>query len=223
MNNSPNLLSRDGCYALGAIKPCYSVETDSSSSLFQGIPQTAPTQPSTSLEKSNMQGEHNPDCRNEGSAMETTDCSRKPTIAKNKLQGAPLTKAKILDVYSDIFSGIGRFPGESYKFQLKENAKPMRHAPRKVPIHLQDAFHMEIRNLEQLGILEPVEEVTECVNSFVITEKKVPIDSSNSHSPGHSVTNKHQNHLDPRDLNEALEREPYYTHSIKEIIGNSMG
>ena len=25
--------------------------------------------------------------------------------------------------------------------------------------------------------------------------------------------------LDPRDLNEALEREPYYTHSIEEIMG----
>ena len=29
--------------------------------------------------------------------------------------------------------------------------------------------------------------------------------------------------LDPRDLNEALEREPYYTHSIEEIIGKFHG
>ena len=40
-----------------------------------------------------------------------------------------------------------------YKFQLKPNAKPARHAPRKVPIHLQDTFHKKMRNLEQLGIL----------------------------------------------------------------------
>ena len=45
-------------------------------------------------------------------------------------------------------------------------------------------FHKEIRNLKQLGILKPVKEVTEWVNSFVIIEKKVPIDSSNSHSLG---------------------------------------
>ena len=64
-------------------------------------------------------------------------------------------------MYSDIFTGIGKFPGESYKFQLKENAKPTRHAPKRIPIHLKDAFHEEIRNLEQLGILEPVKEVTE--------------------------------------------------------------
>ena len=31
----------------------------------------------------------------------------------------------------------------------------------KVPIHLQDAFHKEIRNLEQLGILEETKDVTE--------------------------------------------------------------
>ena len=61
-----------------------------------------------------------------------------------------------------------------YKFQLKPNAKPARHAPRKVPIHLQDAFHKEIRNLEQLGILEEIKDVTEWVNSFVIMEKKIP-------------------------------------------------
>ena len=66
---------------------------------------------------------------------------------KDELQGAPLTKARILDVYSDVFTRIGKFPGEPYKFQLKENAKPARHAPRKVPIHLQDAFHEEIRNV----------------------------------------------------------------------------
>ena len=107
--------------------------------------------------------------------------------------------------------------------ESKENAKPTRHTPRKVSIHLQDAFHEEIRNLEQLGILEPVKKVTEWVNSFVIVEKKVPIDSSNSHSPRHTVKKKLQICLDPRDLNEALEREPYYTCSIEEIIGKCHG
>ena len=52
------------------------------------------------------------------------------------------------------------------------------------------AFHEEIRNLEALGILEETKDVTEWVNSFVIVEKKLPIDSSNSHSPGHSMNKK---------------------------------
>ena len=93
-----------------------------------------------------------------------------------------MTKQDILDTCSDIFTGIGKFPGLPYKFQLKPNAKPARHAPRKVPIHLQDAFHKEIRNLEALGILEEIKDVTEWVNSFVIVEKQLPINSSNSQS-----------------------------------------
>ena len=57
---------------------------------------------------------------------------KKPSIKKDEIQGAPLMKAKVLDVYSDIFTGIGKFPSEPYKFQLKPNAKSTRHAPRKV-------------------------------------------------------------------------------------------
>ena len=48
-NASPNLLSRDGCYNLGVLKPCYSVEMSRSSSRFQGKPQAKPTHPTTYL------------------------------------------------------------------------------------------------------------------------------------------------------------------------------
>ena len=128
-----------------------------------------------------------------------------------------MTKQDILDIYTDVFTRIQKFPGLPYKFQLKPNAKPTRHAPRKVPIHLQDAFHKEIRNLEQLGILEETKDVTEWVNSFVIMEKKISTNSNSSQ--GHSMNKKLRICLDPRDLNEALEREPYYTWSIEEIMG----
>ena len=139
-----------------------------------------------------------------------------------------MTKQDILEVYSDVFTRIGKFPGMPYKFQLKENAKPTRHAPRKVPIHLQDAFHSEIRNLEKLGILEETKDVTEWVNSFVIMEKKTPVNSSKS--PTVSSSQEHPKDrkklricLNPRDLNEALEREPYYTRSIEEIMAKFHG
>ena len=163
-----------------------------------------------------------------GSEEKLSNNSNKWSILQSQLQGDPLTKQDILDVYSDVFTGIGKFPGMPYKFQLKPNAKPMRHAPRKVPIHLQDAFHKEIRNLEQLGILEETKDVTEWVNSFVIMEKKAPVNSckiptnSNS-SQGHSKDRKLRICLDPRDLNEALEREPYYTWSIEEIMAKFHG
>ena len=41
--------------------------------------------------------------------------------------------------------------------------------------------------------------------------------------PQHSVQKKLRICLDPRDLNEALECEPYYTRSIEEILGKFHG
>ena len=79
-------------------------------------------------------------------------------------------KQQILSHYSSCFEGIGHIPGEPYKFHLKPEHKPARHAPRKVPIHLEDAFKEEIKSLE-LGILDEVTEHTDLVNSHVIVEK----------------------------------------------------
>ena len=128
-------------------------------------------------------------------------------------------KQDILSHYSSCYEGIGHFPGEPYKFHLKPEHKPARHAPRKVPIHLEDAFKEEIKSLVELGILEEVKEHTNLTNSYVIVEK----DSGNHHSPNHTVKRKLRICLDPRDLNETLEREPYHTCSVDEITAKLKG
>ena len=51
------------------------------------------------------------------------------------------------------------------------------------------------------------------VNSYVIVEKE----TGNHHSLNHTVKKKLRICLDPRDLNEALERELYHTRSVDEI------
>ena len=53
----------------------------------------------------------------------------------------PLTQEKVESTYADVFQGLGKFPGEPYKLRLKPDAVPAKHRPRKVPVHLQDAFH----------------------------------------------------------------------------------
>ena len=63
------------------------------------------------------------------------------------------------------------------------------------------------------GILEEVKEHTDWLNSYVIVEK----DTGNHHSPNHTVKKKLRICLDPRDLNEALEIEPYHIRSVDEI------
>ena len=56
----------------------------------------------------------------------------------------PLTQEKVESTYADVFQGLGKFPGEPYKLRLKPDAVPVKHRPRKVPVHLQDAFHEEV-------------------------------------------------------------------------------
>ena len=142
-----------------------------------------------------------------------------PLNGKTSVSRLPLTKQDILSQYSGCFEGIGHFPGDPYKFHLKPDHKPARHAPRKVPVHLETAFKEEIESLVKQGILEEVKEHTDWVNSYVIVEK----DTGNHHSPNHTVKKKLRICLDPRDLNEALERELYHTRSVDEITAKLQG
>ena len=142
-----------------------------------------------------------------------------PHNGRTSVNRLPLTKQDILSHYSGCFEGIGHFPGDPYKFHLKLEHKPVRHAPRKVPIHLETAFKEEIESLVKLGILEAVKDHTDWVNSYLIVEK----DTGSHHSPNHTIKKKLRICLDPRDLNEALEREPCHTHSVDEITEKLQG
>ena len=98
-----------------------------------------------------------------------------PLNGRTSLSRLPLTKQDILSQYSSCFEDIGHFPGDLYKFHLKPDHKPARHAPRKVPVHLETAFKEEIESLVKQGILEEVKEHTDWVNSYVIVEKTLAI------------------------------------------------
>ena len=106
-----------------------------------------------------------------------------PHNGRTSVNRLPLTKQDILSQYSGCFERIGHFPGDPYKFHLKPEHRPARHAPRKVPIHLESAFKEEIESPVKQGILEEVKEHTDWVNSYVIVEK----DTGNHHSPNHTV------------------------------------
>ena len=84
-------------------------------------------------------------------------------------------------------------------------------------IHLQESFRKEINAMVEMDIIKKVTEHTDWVNSHVIVEKDAKVDSSNAHAPNHSVIKNLRICLDPRDLNKALEREPYFTRSVDEI------
>ena len=185
--------------------------------------ETAPLAKEKSLASTDSRSQMN--CASISDTAETPDSSSDNVVGSNNhslsITDLPLTQDKVESTYADVFQGLGKFPGEPYKLRLKPDAVPAKHRPRKVPVHLQDAFHEEVERLVKIDVLEKVTEPTEWVNSFVIVEKV--IDSSNAHSPNHVIKKSIRLCIDPKDLNEALEREPYYSRTIDELISMFAG
>ena len=200
-----NLLSRETTFMMGILKKCLSVEkTPNESSnqissppvsghsvpLTQADPLTSTegvfchSVPSTEADSSSQMN-----CASISYTAESPDFSPKHVVGSNyhslSITDLPLTQEKVENTYTDVFQGLGKFPGEPYKLRLKPDAVPAKHRPRKVPVHLQDAFHEEVERLVKIDVLEKVTEPTEWVNSFVIVEKV--IDSSNAHSLNHVI------------------------------------
>ena len=92
-NSSPNLLSRDASFQMEVLQTCFPVTR-------KDIPSQT------------KQGNHYIEsCVNKSTL-------KIPTITPTSVSQSPLTKEKTLEVYTDIFNGLGMFPGEPYKFRL---------------------------------------------------------------------------------------------------------
>jgi hypothetical protein len=114
----------------------------------------------------------------------------------------PLTKEVILDEFKDVFTGIGKLPGEEYTIKLKPDAIPVQHTPRHCPEKKKQAYEAELQRMEDLGIIKKTEEHTKWVNSVV---------------PACKANGDIRICLDPKDLNNALERNPYYSKTVDEV------
>ena len=92
--------------------------------------------------------------RSQMNCASISDMAESPESSSDRVLGSnnpslsiadlPLTQEKVESIYADVFQGLGKFPGEPYKLRLKPDAVPVKHRPRKVPVHLQDAFHEEV-------------------------------------------------------------------------------
>ena len=99
-DRSPNLLSRDACYTLGVLKPCYTVENSTDFTV-------SPMKHSYASNKGDVVADSFLHQKMKESEKKLSNCSNKQSIDKSQLQGDPLTKQDILDIYSDVFTGIG--------------------------------------------------------------------------------------------------------------------
>ena len=113
----------------------------------------------------------------------------------------------LINEYKDVFQGLGRFPGPAYHIQLKEDAIPVVHAPRSVPIHLLKPYKAELDNMLQMDVIRRVEGPTDWVNSIVLNVKKT------------DTGMKLRVCLDPSDLNKAIKREHCQMRTVDEVMG----
>ena len=112
----------------------------------------------------------------------------------------------IMAQFSDVFKGVGKFPGKPYKICLDPKIPPKQTPCRPVLVHLKHTFKAEIDKMLKAGVLKPVQEATPWINSFVLVEG----------------TDQHGQHklcicLDPTNLNKAIVREPYHFKTPEDI------
>ena len=187
------LASTEGasCHSVPPMEAAPLASTEGVSCHSVPLTETAPLTPTE--ERSQM------NCASISDTADSSDSSSVRVVGSNNhslsITDLPLTQEKVETTYADVFQGLGKFPGEPYKLRLKPDAVPAKHRPRRVPVHLQDAFHEEIERLVKIDVLEKVTEPTEWVNSFVIVEKV--IDSSNAHSPNHVIKKSIRLCIDP--------------------------
>ena len=114
----------------------------------------------------------------------------------------PMDKNTVLSKYRELFDGVGLFPGEC-EIHLKENATPVVHPPRRVPIALCKKLKTELDNMETDGIIAKVTHPTDWVNSLVIVEK---------------ANGRLRLCLDPKNLNDCIKRPHYPMKSLDDIL-----
>lgn len=134
--------------------------------------------------------------------------SKRTTSATKPHDKRPLTKDKLVQEYKDCFEGIGTFKMTPYHITLDPGAEPVVHPPRAVPVHLREMFKAELDNMEELGVIVPVNEPADWVNSVVLSETV---------NDNGEIT-KPRVCLDPRDLNKCIKREHYHMRTVDDVI-----
>ena len=71
----------------------------------------------------------------------------------------------------DVFKRLGKIKGE-YHINLHQNAKPVIHPPRKVPLTIFPTLKETLNKLIKANVISKIEEPTDWVNSLVIVKKK---------------------------------------------------
>ena len=110
-------------------------------------------------------------------------------------------QSRLIEKNEDLF-GLGRLRRHEYDIKLRNDVQPVKNPPRTIPHKLRDEIQKELQRMEQLGVIARVNEPTEWVNSMTYVRK-----------PSGAV----RICLDPRNLNEAIQREHYPMPTFEQV------
>lgn len=105
--------------------------------------------------------------------------------------------------YADLFKGLGTFERE-YDIKLKNDAKPVAHAPRRVPLVLKKRLKEKLDDMIKNEIIEKVNGYCPWVNHLVTIEKK-------------DVKKSLRICIDPQELNMNIEDEHAYIPTFDDL------
>ena len=117
-----------------------------------------------------------------------------------KQSSVPCTLKEVNRKYADVFDGLGRFPGKPYHINLNPEVPPKWVPCRPVPVHHQEEFKKQLTEMQQAGVLVPVNQSTPCISSYV-----------NVKSEDTKGGKKFCIGLDLRNVNKAILCEPFFT------------
>ena len=130
-----------------------------------------------------------------------------PKLCEVKPTSTITDVTQLMEHYPEQFDIIGNFQGE-YHMVTDPNVPPVQHAMRKTPIEYQEKIGQELDRMVEQGIITPVTEPTEWVNSITYPVK-----------PNGDL----RICLDPKDLNKAIIREHYKAPTLEEITHKLTG
>ena len=107
-----------------------------------------------------------------------------------------------------MFKGIGTFKKYKFHIELDKNVKPVVHPVMKIAVALIPKLDKALDNMLADGIIVPVEEPTDWVNSLVGTEKP---------------NGRLRVCLDPKDLNKAIRKEQNPVPTVDSVTTNLHG
>ena len=136
------------------------------------------------------------------------DAINKPTMGNAPVYlvedsvNSSMSKEDLMKQFPEVFSEeVGQLDGE-YRIKIDPSVSPVQHPTHRVPVSVHEPLKLELERLTERDIIAPVTAPTPWVSSLVVVPKK---------------DGKLRLCLDPKDLNQVIQREHYPLPTIEDV------